>query len=478
MREQIRLWFYSQLFMSVTLTGKTPYRRVLGYEKLNDETGRAMHKSWGNAIWFDDAAERMGADVMRWLFAAQPPKENMNFGYGPAGQVKRRLLTLWNTYRFLVQNANPEGWRPDWETARRGPRASHALDRWIVARGQELARDAAAALDAYDTPAYARACESFWDDLSNWYVRRSRRRFWRGDRDAFATLHHALVQLARVLAPAMPFLADELWENLVARPCGDAAPASVHLMRYPEPDAELLDETLLAGMADVRAVVELGLSARGQAKIKVRQPLAAVVVSSADPARLAPVEQLAEEIGAELNVKRVEVTPDAERLVERQIVPNFRLLGPRLGGAVQEIRRLLQGGGYAPDAEGRVAVDGHVLEPGEYELRTRPREGFEAIDDGTFVVAVDTVLTDELVLEGVARDLVRHLQNVRKELGLDVSDRIRVRYAASGKAQEALARHRDWIAGEILAVELASGDGGAHPFALDGAAASFEIARA
>ena len=478
MREQIRLWFYSQLFMSVTLVGQAPYRRVLGHEKLHDETGRAMHKSWGNAIWFDDAIEQIGADVMRWMYAAQPPSQNMNFGYGPASEVNRTLLTLWNSYRFLVLNANPEGWRPSWQEADEGPRSAHPLDRWILARVQELVRDARSALDRYATPDLVRAAERFWDDLSNWYVRRSRPRFWKGEPDAFATLHHALVTLCRVVGPAMPFLSEELWGNLVARGCGADAPRSVHLAGYPEHDPERLDEGLLAAMADARDVVELGHRARAHAKLRVRQPLASVAIATVDPARGVALQSLTDEIATELNVKAVDLVEDASRLLTVEVLPNFRVLGPRLGARVQELRTQLAEGAHEPAADGRVTVGDLVLEPGEYELRTRPREGFEAVEDGTFVVAIDTRITDELALEGLARDLVRHLQNARKEIGLEVSDRIEVAFQANDRVRAAIDAHGDWIAGEVLATSMREGEASEHAFDSDGAQARFAVVRA
>jgi isoleucyl-tRNA synthetase len=465
MREQIRLWFYSQLFMSVALTGKAPYRAVLGYEKLHDETGRPMHKSWGNAIWFDDAVERMGADVMRWTFAGQNPAQNMSFGYGPADAVRRRLHPLWNSYRFLALNAAPEGYRPDADERERGPRSEHLLDRWLLARVQELVRDAREALDRWSTPDYVRACERFFDDLSNWYVRGSRPRFWAGDRVAFAVLHHALERVARVIAPAMPFLAEELWEGLVVDPLGDAAPDSVHLAGFPEVDDELLDEALLAAMANARAVVELGHQARAEAGQRLRQPFASAAIASADPSLLPGLESLSDLVAAELNVKRLEFVSDAGSLVERQVIPNFRVLGPRLGARVQELKAALAEGSFAPDDEGRVHVADLVLEPGDYELRVRSREGFEAVDDGRFVVAVDTRITDELAREGLARDVVRHLQNVRKELGFEVADRIVVQHATDdAELALTLDEHGESIAREVLAEGFAQGAASGHPF--------------
>ena len=477
MREQIRLWFYSQLFMSVALIGKAPYRRVLGYEKLHDETGRPMHKSWGNAIWFDDAIEAMGADVMRWLFATQEPAQNMNFGYGPATDVRRRLLTLWNSYRFFVLNANPAGFVPSWEEADRGPQSDHPLDRFIIARGNALAAECRVALDAYDSPTMTRAVEAFWDDLSNWYVRRSRPRFWAEDRAAFATLHHALCQVSRIVAPVMPFLAEELWENLVAGPCGDDAPRSVHLAGFPEPDDARIAEGLLAQMADARAVCELGHRARAEAKLRVRQPLGSVMVATTDAARLAALEPLVGEIASELNVKRVETTTDAGELVTHDVVPNFRVLGPRLGKRVQDVRVALSEASVAPDAEGRVHVAGEVLEPGEYELRTRSREGYEAVTDGALVVAIDTRITEELALEGVARDIVRFLQSARKDAGFEVSDRIAVGYEVNERGAAVLAAHAAWIASEVLATSFENGEAGRLAFSAGGAEIAFSVSR-
>jgi isoleucyl-tRNA synthetase len=466
MREQIRLWFYSQLFMSVALTGKAPYRAVLGYEKLNDETGRPMHKSWGNAIWLDDAIEVMGADVMRWMFAAQTPGQNMSFGYGPADAVRRQLHPLWNSYRFLSLNAAPEGFRPDPAERERAPRSEQLLDRWLLARVQELVRDSRDALDRWSTPEYVRACDRFFDDLSNWYVRSSRARFWAGDRMAFAVLHHALERVTRVIAPAMPFLAEELWEGLVLEPLGDEAPDSVHLAGFPEVDAELLDEPLLAAMADARAVVGLGLQARAEAKQRLRQPFASAIVACADPAALPGLQSLSAEIARELNVKELAFASDASELVDQQLVPNFRVLGPRIGARVQELKAALAAGTFAPDADGRVHVGELVLEPGEYELRVRQREGFEAVDDGRFVVAIDTRITEELAREGLARDVVRHIQTVRKELGFEVSDRIAVRVATDdAELAQTLAEHGETIAREVLAEQFSNGGGGGgHPF--------------
>ena len=267
MREQIRLWFYSQFFMSVALVGRSPYQRVLGYEKMLDEQGREMHASWGNTIPAEDAFARMGADVMRWQYCAQPPDRNLLFGFGPAEAIKREFLTFWNSVKFFVDYANTVGFRPSW-SALNLEGALDPLDRWLVERTHAFVRDAEGAYEGTLTVAVMRAYTEYLDDLSNWYIRRSRRRFWDGDDHApFQTLWYAIVQTLRVMAPILPFVTDHLWRTLVLD-----GPESVHLAGWPEvpePDRGLLDE-----IAAVRRVVELGRQARSSSGIKLRQPLA------------------------------------------------------------------------------------------------------------------------------------------------------------------------------------------------------------
>jgi isoleucyl-tRNA synthetase len=463
MREQIRLWFYSMLFMGVVLDGRSPYRKVLTYEKVNDETGRPMHKSWGNAIWFHEAIEDMGADVMRWMYAGQQPAQNLNFGYGPAGEVKRRLLTLWNTYSFLVLYANVEGFVPRYELLETGPDPASArpLDRWLTARTQWLVEECRASLDSWESPRLVRAFETFMDDLSNWYVRLSRTRFWRSDdpadtQAAFEALWYALVQAIRCVSPVMPFLADEMWQNLVRRVCPDA-PEGVHLAAYPQVREELADDELLAAMETVRAVVELGRRSRDEARIKLRQPLREVIVATDDPARRAQVADHVELIAAELGVKGVRLATSAEEFAQVEVMPLLKVLGPKYGRDLAVIRGLLREGEFEL-REGRVHVGDWALEPGEFELRARAREGFAVADGEGFAVALDTEITPELQLEGVVRDVIRTIQKMRQDAGFEVTDRIRITYPqADGDVSRAFAEHRDWIASETLAVAVEPG---------------------
>ncbi len=479
MREQIRLWFYSQLFMSVVLVGRAPYRSVLGYEKLHDETGRAMHKSWGNAIWFDDAIEDMGADVMRWMYALQTPSQNMSFGYGPANEVRRRLLTLWNSYAFFVRYAEIDGFSPTWADAETGPPTASALDRWIVARIDETVAACDVALDAYWTPTYARAVESLIDDVSAWYIRGSRARFWRAENDgdkeaAFRTLWYCLVQLCRLAAPAMPFLAEELWQNLV-RGQDAGAPSSVHLAGWPV--AKPVDRAALDAMALAQTAISLGRAARAQSSLKLRQPLREAVVATPDAAARAAVEGLRDEIARELNVKSVRIADAVDELLDVEVVPNFRALGPRLGKDIPRVQQLLKAGDYQRVGD-CVEVGGYTLGPDEIELRTRPREGFAVADEGGLAVAVDTELDDELADEGLARELIHFIQGERKSAGFEVADRIRIELAPNDRLRRVLERFGRDIESETLCSEISEpGDVSGAQFEADDCVATVRVIR-
>jgi isoleucyl-tRNA synthetase len=412
MREQIRLWFYSQFFMSVVLVGRSPYRRVLGYEKMLDELGREMHGSWGNMIDAEDAFARMGADVMRWQYCAQPPDRNLLFGFGPAHEIARKLLTFWNSAVVLVTYGNIEGFEPVLSDLEAGPPADRPLDRWMVARTHALVREAEAAYEATLTVNAIRAFEAFVEDLSNWYIRRSRRRFYGDDPAAFRTLWYALVQSLRVISPVMPFLADHLWWNLVR-----GGEASIHLAGWPEvgdPDLGLLDE-----IDEVRTVVELGRQARSSSGLKLRQPLRRLIVAGA-PLAAAHADEIAEE----LRIKAVEF--GEVQASELRVKPNLPVLGPKLGKDLPRVRRLLAEGEFTELEGGRFQVDGHVLEPDEVIVERIGREGWVVTTDGVVTVGLDTVLDDELRLEARVNDLIRAVQVMRKEAGLEIVDRIRL----------------------------------------------------
>jgi isoleucyl-tRNA synthetase len=456
MREQIRLWFYSQLIMSVVLVGRAPFRSVLGYEKMLDEHGREMHGSWGNLIPAEEAFERMGADVMRWQYCRQPPDRNLLFGYGPAHQIKRKLLTLWNSASFLVTYAAIENFRPHLGDLDMGPPADdlRPLDRWLLARVQDFILEATAAYEQFMTVNVIRAFEDFVDDLSNWYIRRNRSRFWQGDAAAFRTLWYALVQPLRVIAPVMPFLTEHLWQNLVAETEADA-PESVFLAGWPEMIEQYRDETLLVEVAEARRVVELAHAARQKGGMKLRQPLRRLVVATSEPAKRSLVSRQAEELAAELRVKEVAIAESAHEVAELRATPRLDVVGPRLGPNLPELRRLLAEGSFQVQ-NGSLRAGGFVLAPGEFTLEYAPREGWAVAHETDYVVAVDTRLDDELQLEGRVLDLIHTIQRLRKEAGLEITDRVIVTVPANA---EGLLAHEEWIKAETLATRIELGDG-------------------
>ena len=459
MREQIRLWFYSMSFMSVTLVGRSPYRAVLTYEKLRDETGREMHRSWGNSIDAAEALENMGADVMRWIFCEQNPAQNVKFGYGPAGEVRRRLLTLWNSVGFLVTYARIEGFRPRYDDLVEGPVSSDGLrplDHWLLARTQQLLAETEDAYERFWTPALVDAFERFVDDLSNWYIRRSRRRFYDYDDAAFRTLWYALVQSLRVAAPMLPFITEHLWQTLVAKPCPDA-PRSIFLAPWPELERRRLDETLLAEVAEVRRVVELGRQARAKAGIRLRQPLRRLVIEGARER----LDGHLDDIKQELRVQ--EATVGGVRAFTRvRVRPNLPVLGPRLGAKLADVRRALATADWKQLDDGRWQVGDVVLEPDEllFDVSGQAGKGWVQAFDDVLAVSIDTTLDDELRLEGRVLDLIHRLNSMRKEAGLELTDRIVVRLP-EGEAD--LLAHEDWIKREVLATRIEAGESGGEP---------------
>jgi isoleucyl-tRNA synthetase len=437
MREQIRLWFYSLLFMSVVLDGRAPFQQVLGHEDVRDEHGHEMHGSRGNTIEAEEALSRMGADVMRWMYCEQTPTQGVKFGYTPAGEIKRRLLTLWNSAKFFVDYANVAEFRPQPGNTQ----TSQALDRWLYARTDKLVADMEDGYDRFWTPDVTRSFMAFVDDLSNWYIRRSRRRFWNEDAEALQALWYALSRSVQVIAPVMPFLADHLWRVLRT----DDQPDSVFLEPWPERGA--LDVQLLEEVAEVRAIVELGRQARGEAGLKLRQPLRRMVVQGADKAK-----GHAAEIGEELRVKEVEFGP--VEATELRIKPNLPVLGPKLGKELGAVRAALHAGEFEQLEGGGVRVDGHEFGADEILVERGASEGWALAEEDSLTVAVATELDDELRKEGRVYDLTHQLNTMRKEAGLALTDRIRV---VLPETDADLLEYEERIKDETLAVELVVG---------------------
>ena len=464
---QFRNWFYSMLAMSTVLRREPPFKTIFGYALVYGEDGRPMHKSWGNAIDFNEAAERMGVDVMRWLYARAKPEENILFGYHAADETRRELLVLWNVLAFFVTYARLAGWRPSQSSADGGEDKNPGtlLDRWIRSRAAGLAAAVRGELADYDARAATVLISGFVDDLSTWYLRRSRRRFSRSedpqDRDAaFATLHLALTSLARVLAPILPFLAEELHRVLVRDAGVEGAIESVHLTPWPDAELEPLREPALeASMASLLRAVELGRTLRGQAGIRVRQPLAKLWlalpggslgdgVSAADRAAL--LELLAEE----LNLKAIEVIGDESELVERRVKPLLPVIGRTYRAQVPAIMAAARENAVEILADGSVRLAGLTLKPDEVEILATPRPGTAVAHDEGIVVVIDTTLTPALQSEGDARELTRAIQDLRKKVGLALDDRVEAWLEADADLLAALDPYLAAVAADTLAVAV------------------------
>ena len=468
---QFRNWFYSLLAMSTVLRREEPFRTIFGYALVFGEDGRPMHKSWGNAIEFDEAAERMGVDVMRWAFAKARPDDNINFGWHAGDEARRELLVLWNTYAFFVTYARLAGWVPqaDIDSEIRGAEGGDgrwpALDRWILSRAAALAERTEDRLRDYDTLGAAREISVFVDDLSTWYLRLSRDRMRAraeaglldaglADRDAaFATLHAALVSLARTAAPILPFLSEAMYQNLMTTVVPGAA-ESVHLTRYPTSElAAHRDEALERSMAVVRRAVELVRTLRSQAAIRTRQPLARVWLALPGGS-LAGWDELAPLFADEVNVREVALIGDESELVERRVKPLLPKIGKRLGSAIPAVMAAARAGDVEFLPDGGVLLGGQTLAADEVEILATPRPGTAVAHDEGLVVVVDTELTPALRAEGDARELQRAIQDLRREAELELTDRIVV--WADG-VPEAVLAHADAIRAETLADELRTG---------------------
>ena len=453
---QFRNWFYSMLAMSTVLRREPPFETIFGYALVYGEDGRPMHKSWGNAIEFDEAADRMGVDVMRWMFAKARPEENIPFGWHAADEARRELLILWNVYAFFVTYARLGGWSPV-EAA--PPVAERPiLDRWILSRAAGTAAVAEARLLDVDAVGATRALSAYLDGLSTWYLRLSRRRFSRSDDPtdqdaAFATLHEGLVAAARMLAPVLPFLADSLYGNLVTTVLPDA-PDSVHLTHWPTDElASHRDEGLEAAMDLAQIAVELARTLRSTAHLKTRQPLSTAWIALPDRgSRIG--DDLLGLIADEINVKRVVLIDDDSELVERSVKPLLPKIGKRLGAAIPAVMAAARSGAVVFEADGSVTLGGVTLAPDEVEIQATPRPGTAVAHHDGLVVVLDTALTPDLVAEGDARELARAIQELRREAGLELDDRIDLWV---GAVPSAVSVHLESVATDTLA-EVVDGD--------------------
>jgi isoleucyl-tRNA synthetase len=465
---QLRGWFYAMLFMSAALEGTSPYRTVLAHERVLAADGREMHKSWGNAVWLDDALDKLGPDVIRHMFASHAITEPIRFGFEAARGVTRRFLTFWNVYSLFVTYANLD--RPPLRGPDSVPLDVPQLEQWLLSRLQATIAEVRLAFDTYQIRRAVTAVDSFiHDDLSNWYVRRRRREFWKGTLDeekqaAFQVLYHVLVRVCQLLAPVMPFITEHVYQNLVPA-VSPGAPMSVHLASFPEPDSALARPDLEADVEAARRVLRVGLAARNAARLKVRTPLGrALLVAPPEVERAVRAFEL--DILDELNVARIETVTSLDDHVTVSAELDLHDTSTLPPNAVPPLRAALAA------HTGRVVRDallarGHVTFPvgdvevrlgwGDLKISVEGRDGFAASADRDVMLALDTTMTPELQRKAVARQLVHQVQMMRKEGRLNVEDRIRISVDAHGELAQAIEKHSLYIRTETLAVELRCG---------------------
>ncbi len=463
--DQTRGWFYSLHAISTLLFDSECYRNVICLGLILDAEGQKMSKSRGNIIDPWDVLNVHGADAFRWyLYTASPPGNERRFSANLVGNVVREfMLTLWNVYVFFVTYARLDHWRPPAQP----PATLSALDEWLLSELHALVRDVTQAYEDYNVPDATRPIQDFVEKLSTWYLRRSRRRFWKAGSDAdkeaaYYTLYTALVTVAKLLAPAMPFLAEELYQNLV-RSVDSSAPESVHLATWPVWDEKRIQEELNRDMALVMRLVSLGHSARQKANRRVRQPLREAAFSVGNVQERAAVERFADLIADELNVKNVRLLDASTEAVSHSLKPLPKQLGQKYGNRFPAIQKAI----LALDPEQaartllngqplRVEVDGETFEilPEEVEVRAQARSGFAVAEEGPYLAALVTELTPELIAEGLAREFVRYVQDLRKQAELEIADRILLYVEASEGLRRAIETHRDYIQNETLTVEL------------------------
>src|SRR5256884_2756916 len=485
---QFKNWFYSMLVMSTVLENQTPFKTLFGYALLMGEDGTPMHKSKGNLVVFDDAAERVGSDTMRWLFANHNPEQNLSFPRIPSDQdiersaqtdlpvrlsekwmlVRRVLDKLWNVYGFFVTYANIDAFDPMKFQLLVAQRSE--LDRWILSELQQTIQVVTNGLEQYDTSKPVDAMQEFLEDLSNWYLRRSRERFWKTGMDndkvaAYLTLYECLTTLVMLLAPFVPFTMEEMYQNLVRSVNGEAA-FSVHLGVWPKVNEELLDEKLTNETQLVMRVVRLGRAAREKAQIKVRQPLNALYVRVLNRLEEEALVRHSDQVLEELNIKHLHFMSNDSNMLAYTLKPKVKILGPKYGPLVQKILAAFKsldtrGGHEAANLLNETGtlnftIDGQQIELtlDEVDVIATARSGFVATEERGYVIALETTITSELREEGLVRDLTHYIQDMRKKAGFNIEDHISLTLYTDEDLASILHRHETTLRSETLADSL------------------------
>ena len=462
---QFRNWFYSLLALSTVMEDKAPFKTLLGHALVKDETGRDMHKSWGNAIWFDDAAEDIGVDVMRWMYANQNIENNLLFGYGPANEVRRKLLTLWNVYSFFATYAAVDKFSPK-DTKIKSSDLT-LLDKWILEKSNLLVKEAVNAFDNYRVDKFIPKYEKFLDDLSNWYIRRNRRRFWKSENDsdkeaAYQTLYEVILTSVKVIAPILPFISEKIYQNLVCN-IDDTLPESIHLCDYPVINDKNIDHKMIEQVDTIRKIVELGRSARNKADLKIRQPLEELCFHLDDNTLESFVIKNQNIILEELNVKKIYLVKSTEDLIAYEIKPNLPFIGqdhgkdlPKIKDGILEmdsdkiITELNQNG----EVEIPISSKNIILKRDAFLINKKSNKGYTSESDGNVTVGLTTKLSEKLIQEGIARDVIRHVQIMRKNANFAVEDRIIIYGSFDGEIGEAIKTYENYFMNETLTTNM------------------------
>ena len=482
---QFRNWFYSLLTMSTVLENSEPFRAVFSYALMRDENGDEMHKSKGNAIWFEDAADQMGVDAMRWVYINHNPAANLNFGLGIADESRRRfIIPLWNVYSFFVTYANIDEFNPALTNSI--PLEDRPeLDRWITSELNELIIAVTESLEKYDPANACRKMEQFVEFLSNWYVRRSRRRFWKSgtagpnqgnvDKDklaAYNTLYDCLTTLTKLLAPFLPYTTESMYQNLV-RSFG-IGQESVHLESYPVPDLYCIDTNLSASTRLGMRICSIGRAARSQAGIKVRQPLQKLYIALPTLEEKDDLEIITPQILEELNVKKLSVVKDEMDFSTRSVQLNMSSVGPKFGNKLNDLKEALlkedpedifqqtRKCPYKNDSEldpnCKILIGSFELSPGDINFISIDKPSLSVSRDAGYTVAITTAIGSELASEGMARELVHKIQNMRRSAGFDIADQITTYYKCDAQLKDVISAHNDYLRQETLSLELIEGD--------------------
>ncbi|MHA2249400.1 MAG: isoleucine--tRNA ligase [Candidatus Kariarchaeaceae archaeon] len=449
MREQVRLWFYSTMFMGVTLEGRSPYQSLASYEKVHDKDGKEMHKSWGNAVWFDDAVEVLGADTLRLFYLSQNPSKMMKFDVDKGKSFNKPLMTLWNVLKFFTALADMDNFQYS------GVQSTQVLDKWVLSELDARLVEFKYLFEEYKFRSLYISLEEFLNDLSSWYVRRSRRRFWaehwtEDKQFAMNTLYQVLLLLSKLMAPLTPFFAELVYQTL-RRYSNQKLEVSVHLCEYPD-TLNQFDERLRQESLEVRNLVSVGLKLRSLNGLRVRQPLNTLFVWSAQENLEELLSSYQDELQEELNVKKVEFLQNVNEFLDFHLVPKYELLGPKLGKKVHDLGNKLNK--MSPKLvkqwlfnknNRKLRVNGFSLAREEVEVRSKPKEGFDALSVGEMTVFLDTRLSPKLLDEGLVRDFVRHVQMARKGMDLQLNSQVSLQLQVSDHFWKVLVENKEFV---------------------------------